>query len=371
MRSLASIQKIDSMSPIKDADRIELAHIKGWQCVVDKGMYRPGEYVVFCEIDSFLPIKEEYEFLRTSSYKNSPILGEGFLISTRKLRGEISQGLILPLNSIHLKQHQVLAEEPVYEAGYAYPQVIRYWVGKDVSKELGIRKWEEPETATTGGTTKGSASRKIKITDETRIQNIPEILEEFKGVPYYISTKIDGTSCSVSIDEDGFHVFGHHYEYKDDGKCSFYEWVKKHNVREMMEGYMQEHHLTKMVIQGEYHGPGIQKNKLFLKEPDWRFFTIDEDGKRVGLKEMDNFWHYCIEHNNYIKMVPIQEVGDDLTKTYHSVDELLKRAEMDPTHTYPGQPEGIVIRPIEPVYSEILGTDLSIKVINNKYLLKK
>ena len=52
MRKLASIQKIIELKPIEGADRIELARVLGWQVVVGKGQYKPGDLVVYYEIDS-------------------------------------------------------------------------------------------------------------------------------------------------------------------------------------------------------------------------------------------------------------------------------------------------------------------------------
>ena len=71
MRKLASIQRVWKIEPIEGADRIELAHVLGWQCVVNKGQFQPMDLAVYFEVDSFLPIQEEYEFMRASSYKNS------------------------------------------------------------------------------------------------------------------------------------------------------------------------------------------------------------------------------------------------------------------------------------------------------------
>ena len=90
-RKLASIQRIWKIEPIEGADRIELAYVLGWQCVVNKDKFKVGDLAVYFEIDSFLPIRPEFEFLRNSSYKNSEILGEGFKLKTQKFRGQISQ----------------------------------------------------------------------------------------------------------------------------------------------------------------------------------------------------------------------------------------------------------------------------------------
>ena len=73
---------------------------------------------------------------------------------------------------------------------------------------------------------------------------------------------MDGTSSSVSLDEDGFHVTGHNYEYKDDGKCAFYELVKRENIESKMKNYYIKNGLKLLTLQGELCAPGIQKNRL-------------------------------------------------------------------------------------------------------------
>lgn len=99
-RKLATVRKITNLEPIEGADKIELATVDGWKVVVAKEVgHRIGNFVVYCEVDSFLPIKDEFEFLRKSSYKK---MGdkEGFRLKTIKLRGQVSSGLILPVSSL-------------------------------------------------------------------------------------------------------------------------------------------------------------------------------------------------------------------------------------------------------------------------------
>ena len=343
MRKLASIQKIWKLEPIEGADRIELAHVLGWQCVVNKGQFKPGDIGIYFEIDSFLPIRPEFEFLRNSSYKKSDIMGEGFRLRTMRFRGQISQGLLLPVNQ--------------------FPQIKEVTVGDDVSEILGVRKWEIEERATTGGTVIGTLPYDIPHTDETRVQQEPDLIDAFKGLEYYISTKMDGSSHSIGIDEEGFHVTGHNYEYRDDGTSSFYELVKQRGYPDKMEKYVQDHNLKTLTIQGELCAPGIQKNRLRLKKPEWYVFTIRVNGQRVGLNSM-------LEICKDLEMitVPIEEIGMDLPSKYPTVEALLVRADGD----YPngGKKEGIVIRPTEPIFNPIIGGCLSMKVVSNKYLLK-
>ena len=343
-RKLASVQRIWKIEPIEGADKIELAHVLGWQCVVNKGQFQPMDLAVYFEVDSFLPIRPEFEFLRSSSYKNTNLLGEGFRLKTMKFRGQISQGLLLPCGT--------------------FPQIPKdAEAGADVTELLGIQKWEIEERITTGGTIIGNLPADIPHTDETRIQAEPELLQAFAGLDYYISTKMDGSSHSVGIDEQGFHVTGHNYEYKDDGGSSFYELVKEREIREKMYAFLEKNHLTTFTIQGELCAPGIQNNRLKLVKPEWYVFTIRENGKRVGL---DRMLAICEELG--LTTVPIEEKGNDLPSKYPTVEALLERADGE----YPkgGRKEGIVIRPVEPVYCELISASLSMKVVSNKYLLK-
>lgn len=344
MRKLASIQRIWKIEPIEGADRIELAHVLGWQCVVNKGQFQPMDIGVYFEIDSFLPARPEFEFMRASSYKKTDIMGEGFRLRTMRFRGQISQGLLLPLN-----QFPELSDDVE--------------VGENVTELLKVRKWEIEERATTGGTVIGTLPYDIPHTDETRVQEEPALIQAFSNIEYYISTKMDGSSHSIGIDENGFHVTGHNYEYKDDGSSSFYEFVKARNYQEKAESFAIENGLCTLTIQGEFCAPGIQKNRLRLSKPEWYVFTVRENGKRVGLKRMI---HVCealsMEH------VPIEETGMDLPAKYSTVEALLERA--DGKYPNGGKKEGIVIRPTEPIFCPLISASLSMKIVSNKYLLK-
>ena len=344
MRKLASIQRIWKIDPIEGADRIELAHVLGWQCVVNKGQFKEMDLAVYFEVDSFLPIKPEFEFLRGSSYKKTDVMGEGFKLRTLRFKGQISQGLLLPLST--------------------FPDIPENAsIGDDVTDLLGIRKWEVEEKVTTGGTVIGNLPYDIPHTDETRVQAEPDLINAFAGLEYYISTKMDGSSHSIGIDENGFHVTGHNFEYKDDGKSSFYNYIKEHGIQEKVEVFAKENSLKEFTIQGEFCGPGIQSNRLRLIRPEWYVFTIRENGKRVSLSRM---LEVC--KNLGLEHVPIEEVGSDLPSKYPTVDSLLERAEGE----YPkgGKKEGIVIRPTEPVFCDIISSSLSMKVVSNRYLLK-
>lgn len=339
-RKLASIQYVHHITPIEGADRIECVHVLGWQCVANKGEFQVGDSCVYMEVDSFLPVCDRFEFLRSSSYRKNELLGEGFRLKTQKFRGQISQGLVQPLS--------VLPDG-------------NYQIGDDVTELLGIRKWEVEERATGSGTVIGDFPEGIPKTDELRVQSYPELIGELRQVPaYYISTKMDGTSVTMYWKNGRFGVCGRNYEYADDGKCAMWKYAHEHHIPERMA----ELNLPDVAIQGEFCGPGIQKNRLKLMKPEWYVFTVIDLAarRRYSLYDMQEF---CAKLQ--LEMVPVEEEGE--TFAYGSVDELLERAK----GKYPSgmNKEGIVIRPVDMVYSGTIEGPLSMKVLNNDYLLKE
>ena len=157
-RKLASVQIIRGIEPIPDAEFIETAIVNNWKIVVaKKDGFKVGDKIIYCEIDSFLPIREEFEFLRKSSYKKV-LDKEGFRLRTIKLRGQVSQGLILPLNTLEGEFNE----------------------GDDVTELMGIIKYEPPIDSSLSGIAKGDFPSYIEKTDEERIQNLTQKFDLFK-----------------------------------------------------------------------------------------------------------------------------------------------------------------------------------------------
>jgi hypothetical protein len=106
-----------------------------------------------------------------------------------------------------------------------------------------------------------------------------------------------------------------------------------------------------------------------LQKPDWFMFNVYGDGKR---QDLDTLLKVSEEFN--LKHVPILErlSGKDFSERFPTSDDILNWVENLKVDTYRNQlPEGVVIRPTEPIYSYTIQSDLSMKVINNKYLLKE
>ena len=201
MRQLASIQSVNVVEPIDGADAIEKIRVLGWWVVVKKGDYWVGDRLVYCEIDSLLPERTDFEFLRASSFKPAqvdPSTGAattpaGFRIKTIRLRGQVSQGICFPLVIL--------------------PEGADQTEGSDVTSLLGITKWEPPVPAGMAGRVKGGFPGFLPKTDETRVQLLEATLARQQGKTFYVTEKLDGTSFSVFIREG---------EY---GLCSRNLWI--------------------------------------------------------------------------------------------------------------------------------------------------
>ena len=338
MRKLASIQIISGIEPIKDADRIEVARVLGWKVVVQKGVYKVGDFCVYFEVDSHLPIEDRYSFLE-SCRKVSPISGDGYRIKTRQIRGIYSQGLIMPIED--------------------FPEIKNCEGGADVTELLHVKKWEVPEVTGSLGVMTGKKPYFVPTTDETRVQSNDELREACLGKECYISTKMDGTSVSVYYVNGEVGATSRNNSISDTADSCVWKYLHAHGIPEALRNYGRN-----LILQGEFCGEGIQKNRLKLKTPEWYVFNVfflDEDmhRKMLGLYEMLDV---CEKLG--LKHVPIEEIFTfDMT-----LDECIARAKGN--YQSGNKKEGIVIRLVEPEYSESLKKSLSFKVLNNDYLLK-
>ena len=328
MRKLATIREVKALQPIAGADLIEIAVVDGWKCVIKKGDFAVGDAVIYCEIDSFLPIREEFEFLRKSSFKK---MGEeeGFRLRTVKLRGQISQGLLV--------DPAVLGREFV--------------AGEDVTDELGIVKYEPPIPACLGGTVIGGFPSSVSKTDEERIQNMASDYDSFRGQDFFVSEKLDGTSFTAFL-ADEFGVCGRNWQYAEDGKNSYWQAVNAVGLREKME---QLGH--RLAVQGELVGPGIQNNRYGLKQQQLFVFNVF-DIDQFGYVEKEEMNSVCASLGlEVVPFIATREVPE-------SMDAILELAQGKSVLNSQTEREGLV-------WVRGSGADrISFKTISNKFLAK-
>lgn len=387
-RKLATIQRVNKITPIENADFIELAHVLGWQCIVAKREeVKEGDLVVYFEIDSLLPEEECFEFLRDKKFR----------IRTIKYRKQISQGLAVKLDALPKKW-----------------QIKNPQVGDDMTDIIGVKKYEIPVRKSY------SNAERVKInplpdyvrkTGAERIQNV-NFEKMFKGKDIIVTEKLDGQSTSFAYNKEldrivvmshtvvvgemdrELNVYGYPLDFVKPTFKGFrknfykYSWYKKHvknyirskktpvntkfmnsspqvkvakkYAKDLFDGFKET---PSMIIQGEVVGKevtGAFSNYYKLdKEVEFYIFNMYDAKETKKLK-----WTGYIEFPG-IERVPIHEVvpfGMWYSK-YKNMSMLEKVEAMTnfKSDISGGVPEGIVIS----------SGDMFVKVINNKFLLKE
>jgi len=340
-RKLATIQSIDKVIPIEGADNIVKITFKniGWSCVTNKNSNPyEGKQVVYLEVDSVLPLTNSaFAFMEPYHYR----------VKTIKLRGQVSQGLTLPLSDFVGMLTNFDLEE-----------------GYDLTDALGIIKYEAPEPGQPG-MCKGSFPGFIIKTDEERAQNlgnktIERLLAEHE---FDATVKMDGTSVTFYINgitddptSGEFGVCSRNQELKNTEGNVYWGMARKYNIEERLRGLGRN-----LAIQGEVAGPGIQANRAKLKEVQLFVFTVQDIDKTTRFSN-DEIERILTTMNEFadgeeLKMVPRLAVP-----TLATLDDIATLAE-GTCVVSDSIREGVVLRAKD-------DASISFKFINPKYLLK-
>lgn len=317
MRKLASIKAISDIIPIEGKDRIVLAMVDGWSVIVKKDEFKIGDKCVYVEIDSVLPAKPEFEFLAKNNYR----------IKTMKMAGVISQGICFPLS--------ILPEN-------------EYKLEEDVTEVIGIKQYEktmdkEVETNAVSAKVKKYPKflmrfkwfRKLVLpkkqkkgfpdfiskTDETRIQNMPFILNDKRE--WIATEKIDGQSGTfclirhksrIPLIKDKFEYIVCSRNLRLDAKDNSSYW-------RVSDKYQIENALRNMIgdrdwiaLQGECIAPNVQGNKYKVDEPDLYIFNLIYPSGRMNSLMAQSI---CNQHG--LKFVPIVATDYVLPDTVNEV----------------------------------------------------
>lgn len=332
MRQMATLRRIDAIQPIPNADAIECVVVGGWKVVAKKGEYQPGDLAVYCEIDSWIP-NDLAPFLSKKEPKEfNGVKGER--LRTVRLRGQLSQGLLLPLT--------VLKNDGAWIAGVTVDD------GTDVSDVLGIQKWEAPIPAQLAGQVRGNFPSAIPKTDQERVQNIN--LNEYLEDTYEVTEKLHGASCTFYLDKEGdFHVCSRNLDLKPDPNNAYWKAAYKLDI----EAKMRKANLFGYAIQGELCGEGINGNNYQL---GLEFFAFDVYQVGIG------YWRPTARQR-LIEMLGIRHVPvlTTMTMMHSTKEEILAGAE-GTSAIAPCKREGLVYK------SE--HSDKTFKAVSNAWLLK-
>ena len=347
-RKLASIAEITYIKPIDGADAIECAVVNGgWPVVVKKGEYKVGDVAIYLEIDSWVP-HELAPFLSKGQEPREYNGVKGERLRTIRLRGQVSQGLLLPKTILDELGLWPLAGNPV---------------GHDLTNQLNIQKWEPPIPAQLQGVMKGNFPNFLPKTDQERCQNLrKEIFETFLDEIYEVTTKLDGSSMTVYVKDGEVGVCSRNIDLIETEGNSFWKAAREQNIIEALLEVSASKG-EEYSIQGELIGEGIQGNPEKLTGQRFYLFdiySITEDrylspSERYSILDKLNMNGASIEH------VPIVNGVMNVTGHFGTIDELLEFAEGQSLNPQTKR-EGVVFKSH--------GSDFTFKAIANSYLLK-
>jgi len=314
--------KVASIFNIENADFLESAVVDCgdggiWSGVVKKGAFKSGDLCNAFLQDAIVP-------------KDLPGLGfmekSKWRVRMARFRGAPSECLITENFSLHTE------------------------FGIPIGDELGAEKYEKPIPVSMAGLVKGNFPAFISKTDETNFQSARSILAYLATTPVYISTKYDGSSCTVYNRSGEFGVCSRNLDLKDDGKNVFWRVAKALCLDEKLP--------DNYAVQMEVYGEGIQKNPLGVGGVTGAIFNVYHITSHEYL-DFEDMIHFC----EYYDLSTVEILHSDFL--LESDDDEYLRGLAEGTYSNGNQREGIVIRPMKEARVE--GHRASIKVINLKY----
>lgn len=362
----ATVEKIESLSPIENCDNIVLARVLGWDVVVrkyhdnfqDKMVFSEGDFCIYIPIDTIVNNKKPW----------FSFIGHTKKIKTRKIRGVYSQGLILSMDDIK--------NVPGFDG-------IKMEEGFDVSDILCVGKYEKEKlyyiskndflTKVQQDKILGFPVHLISKTDEDNLRSKNKALLELIGKEVVVTQKQDGSSMTCiwrsSKKSDGTIKYEFELAKRNISIWKVVDGLTVHEINDYMVDYAKQEDLislfhTNVALQGEFCGPKICGNRLDLSEYHWYIFNI---------KNLDTNEYYGRDQIIEICQTKSLEVVPELSRLF--VDEEttieffqnLANQVKYPKVDNSDEGEGIVIRPTIPFFSKKLGKIFSVKVINQKY----
>lgn len=325
MRKMASVQRVLEKKSIVGADLIEAYRVNGWWVVDKKGAYEVGDLVVYCEVDSWIPHILAPFLTKPGHYPREYLGVEGERLRTVKLKGQLSQGLLLPLVEDNSEE------------------------GQDFSEILGITKWEDTRYMANMDA-RGNFPDFIPKTDQERVQNLDRTLEKYFGQSFEVTVKRDGSSLTAFVNGEESGVCSRNVNLKETEDSAF--WAAANSLSLIHKILSTGRNLA---LQGELMSQKIQGNYEKVQGIEWNCFDIyDIDTQEYLLPKERR------ELCKQLRIPHIKVVEEDFVLC-HNVDQLLEMAEG------PGVNPGVKREGL--VFKQNNG-QFSFKAISNSYLLK-
>lgn len=343
MRKLASIQHVTDVWPVEKSRALDGVRVLGWMAVVPRGMFKVGDKCLFLEADSIVP-KDMPQFAFMADSK--------WLVKTRKMYGQLSQGLCLRLED--------------------FPWLMDKPVGTDVTSMIGsgITKYDDSVPKGMQGISKGNFPHFIPKTDEPRIQTAHGLVLRHQDDLWYVTEKLDGTSFTAYYNDGDFGVCSRNNDLIQSDDNTYWRTANRYSLPLTLPqaAYMRgmRGQGKNIAIQCEMVGPRIQGNRYKFLSPELFMFSAYDIDKQAYLSFLE--LHELSIHLG-IKTVPVLQGKVAVSLKGMSVDDLVAMSTMKST-LYDGPAEGIVVRTVDYTPDKKY-PHASFKVINPEFSLKE
>lgn len=340
-RMMAWIARIDAVQKHPGADFLDICSIGGWECVTKLGEFHIDDLVIYISIDAWVPT-EVAEFLSKGKEPREFNGVKGERLRTVKLKGQISQGLILPISILKDVDSDMLV------------------LNTDLTEVLNIQKWEKPLPTHLSGIIKGNFPSFIPKTDQERVQNMKPKLARIAGcyLNFEVTEKMDGSSMTVFKNDDKFGVCSRNLELVETEGNAFWMATRELSLEPALRSLNGNY-----AIQGELCGPGIQGNKYGFSNYQFLVFDIFDIDKQMYLLPSERL-NLVVQLG--LTSVPILELNTKFLNL-DNMSEILKLAEGYSVYGDRVEREGLVFKCHN---YDISMNILSFKAISNAWLLK-
>lgn len=335
MQKIASIEKILEIIAHPNADKVEIAKILGFNCVVKKGEFKKDDLVIFIEPDSI--ISENYRHISHFQFLEK----RGWKIREEKFRGIISSGLIVNSSIFEELGLNITLSE-----------------GLIVAEQIGVQHYEKPNTIINNSDASGHFPSKLfPKTDEPNLKSNIYSLVNFYGKESFITLKMDGSSLSAYYFEGKIGVCSRNLELRENENNKFWNIVKKLHVDDfLVDLYRVTGHYYS--VQGEYCGPGINGNRIGLHAPELYIFNLYNISKKEYC-DFEKFVSFC----NAYKLPTVPIIWEGI---FNANLKWLTDFASQQKYANGNLAEGIVLRPKKESYNDSIGR-LSVKIVNPEY----
>jgi len=230
---LATIERIQSIAAHPNADKLDLATVSGYTCIVGRDQYAVGEAVVLIQPDTLLPEAPWSEMFRKRSNR----------VRAMKLRGEWSFGIVMPFSTFFDGIQPVHSLAP----------------GCEVSHLIGVAKYEQPQPQQLDAM--GYPPSGLPKTDEERYQNLDGTLPYGECVD--ITLKIDGSSatyfCKMNAETGEYEtgICSRSLRLKPECENNYTRAEARYNILAKLKEYCVSNGVN-LALRGEVYGAGIQ-----------------------------------------------------------------------------------------------------------------